>query len=262
MDFFKTDGFIMLKPYIRAVLIAVIGAVVIKLVCKAVASLLAKAKGNHLIDRFVINTVKIVLWAIVIIMILGAFGVDSSSVITVLAAVGAAFALALQNSLSNLASGLLLMLTDTFAKGDYIEANGIEGTVESIDLFQTIVITVDGKVITVPNGSMTTSNIINYSKYGTRRLDIPITVAADSDLEKVLRVLTELAKEDERVLAKPEPFAAVDSYADNGVRVFLRIFCKSSDFLDLRFALLNKLKPRLDREGIKVPFTQIEVHMT
>jgi small conductance mechanosensitive channel len=261
MGFLESAGFVMLSPYIRAVLIAAIGAIVIKLVCKALSALLARAKGNHLIDNFVMKVVRIVLWVFVIMMVLGALGIDSSSVIAVIAAAGAAIALALQDSLSNLASGLLLMLSGTFVKGDYINANGVDGTVESIDLFYTTVITVDGKIVTIPNGSMTTGNITNYTKHGTRRLDIPITVAMDSDLEKVLSALTELAKEDERVLDRPEPFAAVDSYTDNGIKVFLRVFCESSDFLELRFALHNKLKPRLDKEGIKVPFAQIDVHM-
>ena len=190
-----------------------------------------------------------------VVVTLGNFGVETTSIIAVLGAAGLAIGLALQGTLSNVAAGLMLLFLRPFKIGDWVEAAGVSGSVREIGLFTTIIDTFDNVYISVPNSAIWTSNIINHAKYGTRRLDLDIGVSYDSDLDEVESAMMELAA-DARVLAAPAPRFLVVSYGDSAINVRLRAYAEYDDFFDLYWDMNRSLKGVLDARGIDIPFPQ------
>ena len=190
-----------------------------------------------------------------VVVTLGNFGVETTSIIAVLGAAGLAIGLALQGTLSNVAAGLMLLFLRPFKTGDWVEAAGVSGSVREIGLFTTIIDTFDNVYISVPNSAIWTSNIINHAKYGTRRLDLDIGVSYDSDLDDVEAAMMELAA-DPRVLADPAPRFLVVSYGDSAINVRLRAYAEYDDFFNLFWDLNRNLKGVLDARGIDIPFPQ------
>ena len=194
-----------------------------------------------------------------LVVALGQFGVQTTSIIAVLGAAGLAIGLALQGTLSNVASGIMLLLLRPFSVGDWVESNGISGTVREIGLFATQIDTFENVFISVPNSSIWSSTIVNNSRHTVRRMDLDIGIGYDSDLDVVEKALLSLS-EDDRVLAVPEPVFLVVDYADNAIVVRLRLFAQYDDFFALNWDLKRRLKPLLDANDIEIPFPQRVVH--
>ena len=245
----------------KAIVILIIGKIVIGLVDKAVKKALAKTKLDPMLHKFIANTVKVILWAEIIIAIMTTFGFNASSLLTVFAAAGAAIALALQGSLSNFASGILIMVTKPFGKGDYIVAGGNEGTVDSIDLLATTITTVDNRVIIIPNGQLTSSSLVNVTKKDTRMVAMEIGVAYDSDIEKVKQVITDYVSKDSRVLESPAPFVAVNNYGSSAVEMLIRVWCGTGDYWGVKFDLQSGMKEALVNAGITIPYPKLDVNL-
>ena len=194
-----------------------------------------------------------------LVVALGQFGVQTTSIIAVLGAAGLAIGLALQGTLSNVASGIMLLLLRPFSVGDWIETNGISGTVREIGLFATQIDTFDNIYITVPNSSIWSATIINNSRHQIRRMDLDIGIGYTSDLNEVEKALLTLTK-DKRILSDPEPQFLVVDYADSAILVRLRLYAQYEDFFALNWDLKRKLKPLLDAHKIEIPFPQRVVH--
>ncbi len=251
-----------LLPILKAIIIVAVGFFLIKGVVKLLDKVLNKSeKINKLVIGFLEKVVKIILWMVVILAALDQVGVNPSSFLTILAAAGAAIALALKDSLSNLAGGILLMVSAPFEKGDFVECCGSAGTVDKIDLLHTTVITPDSKVVMIPNGSMMNSTITNYNKSGLRRVDMQIGVAYGSDIELVKKTLIKLAEDNEKVLANPGPDCMVGEFAGSAVTMYYRVWCKASDYWDVMFSLQGRMKDELKDAGVEIPFPQMTVHL-
>lgn len=194
-----------------------------------------------------------------LVVALGQFGVQTTSIIAVLGAAGLAIGLALQGTLSNVASGIMLLLLRPFSVGDWIETNSISGTVREIGLFSTQIDTFENVFISVPNSSIWSSTIVNNSRHNIRRMDIDIGVGYDSDLDVVETALLSLTK-DERVLTNPEAVFLVVDYADSAIVVRVRLYARYDDFFALNWDLKRRLKPVLDEHEIEIPFPQRVVH--
>ena len=194
-----------------------------------------------------------------LVVALGQFGVQTTSIIAVLGAAGLAIGLALQGTLSNVASGIMLLLLRPFSVGDWIETNGISGTVREIGLFATQIDTFDNIYITVPNSSIWSATIINNSRHQIRRMDLDIGIGYNSDLNEVEKALLTLTK-DKRILSDPEPQFLVVDYADSAILVRLRLYAQYDDFFALNWDLKRRLKPLLDAHNIEIPFPQRVVH--
>ena len=194
-----------------------------------------------------------------LVVALGQFGVQTTSIIAVLGAAGLAIGLALQGTLSNVASGIMLLLLRPFSVGDWIETNGISGTVREIGLFSTQIDTFENIFISVPNSSIWSSTIVNNSRHAVRRMDLDIGIGYDSDLDVAETALLSLS-EDERVLSDPEPVFLVVDYADSAIVVRLRLYARYDDFFALSWDLKRRLKPLLDAHHIEIPFPQRVVH--
>jgi len=199
--------------------------------------------------------VKYAILTLTVVVTLGNFGVETTSIIAVLGAAGLAIGLALQGTLSNVAAGLMLLFLRPFKIGDWVETAGVSGSVREIGLFTTTIDTFDNVYISVPNSSIWTSNIINHARYGTRRMDLDVGISYDADLDLAEEALMELAS-DSRVLADPPPRFLVVSYGDSAINVRLRAYANYEDFFDLNWDLNRRLKGVLDARGIDIPFPQ------
>ena len=194
-----------------------------------------------------------------IVITLGNFGVETTSIIAVLGAAGLAVGLALQGTLSNVAAGLMLLFLRPFRIGDWVEAAGVSGSVREIGLFTTTIDTFDNVYISIPNSSIWSSNIINHARYGTRRMDLDIGIGYGSSLDTAETALMSLAA-DPRVLSDPAPRFLVVSYGDSAINVRLRAYASYDDFFDLYWDLNRRLKGVLDEHGIEIPFPQRVIH--
>jgi len=248
---------------VLAVIFLLLGLQVIKIIRKLVGRALARTNADKGVSQFLDSFIKIGLTAFLILMIAVSFGLDAASVMAMLGSVGVAFALALQGSLSNCAGGVLILLLKPFVVGDYIiEGNkGQEGTVTEIQLFYTKLRTADDVIITLPNGSLANNNITNYTSMETRRLDVTVGISYEADLEKAKKVLLAVLEEEEHILKEKERKVFVKELADSAVVLGIRCWFLNEDYWDGRAAVLEKSKLALDRNGISIPYPQLDVHM-
>jgi small conductance mechanosensitive channel len=205
--------------------------------------------------------IYIALLTFVIIAAIGQLGIQTASFIAVFGAAGLAIGLALQGSLANFAAGFLLVILRPFRVGDFIEAAGVSGTVDAIEIFNTTLKTPDNRLIIIPNAKLSGDNIINYSAMDTRRVDMTVGVGYDADLSVVKTVLNDIISKDERVLSDPEPQIAVAELADSSVNFVVRIWVKTDDYWGVKFDTTETIKVRFDAEGIGIPFPQCDVHL-
>ena len=224
-----------------------------------------KSKGYQKIDNtvahFLANAFKAALYIIVIITSVIMIGIPAASIITILGSAGVAIGLALQGSLSNLAGSIMIMIFRPFKIGDYIEGNGVAGTVEDITMFYTVVKTPDNKVITIPNGALSNGNITNYSKMDLRRVDFNITVAYGTDVDEVKAILTEIAGANKLVLTDPAPFVALKEHGKDGISFTLRVWVNSGDYWTVNFGTLEEIYNVFNQRGIEIPLPQLDIHV-
>jgi small conductance mechanosensitive channel len=235
---------------IAAVLIYFIGRFIIK----KLLVFFKKTKGYEHLDptvrSFTDNFVKALLYIILVICIISVLGVPIASVITVLASAGVAVGLALQGALSNLAGGIMMLVTRPFAVGDYISDGTNAGTVKEINLFYTVLMTPDNCRITIPNGTMMNSSVIDYSASGQRRVDLTFVTAFDSDIERVQNDIMKVMKENSRILSDPEPFGRYEGENTQGMTFTVRAWCRSADYWDVYYDLKQKIREELQKDGI------------
>lgn len=246
---------------ISALIILFIGNLVVKAVANSVSKVLEKKKMDRAVVEFIHGLVRYLLFVIVLIAALGRLGVQTASVVAVIGAAGLAVGLALQGSLSNFAAGVLIVAFRPFKSGDYVEIGGVAGSVDSIQIFQTVLTTPDNKMVVVPNGSVIGSPITNYSRHNTRRIDLMIGVSYNADLQKTKALLTKICESDERVLKEPGVQVGVHTLADSSVNFVVRPWVKTAEYWDVYFDLMQEIKEGLDKEGIEIPFPQMDVHM-
>lgn len=246
---------------VGAIITLVIGMIIAGMISKTFHRMLTKRALDPTIVEFVSHMVKYVIVAFVVIAALGRIGVQTTSFIALLGAAGLAVGLALQGSLSNFASGVLIVILRPFKSGEYIEAAGIAGSVESVQIFATTLVTPDNKFVVVPNSAILGGNIINYSRKPTRRIDLVIGVSYQADLAKTKAVLESVIKAHSKVLKDPGVTVAVAELADSSVNFVVRPWVNSGDYWPVRFELMEAIKNGLDEAGIEIPFPQMDVHV-
>ncbi len=226
-----------------------------------VGKIMNKRGVDELISSFLSNIVYVALVAFVVIAALSKLGIQTTSFVAVIGAAGLAIALSLQGSLSNFASGVMIVAFRPFKVGDFVEAGGVAGIVEGIQIFSTQMRTGDNKAIIVPNSSIIGGNIVNYSAKDTRRVDMVFGIGYDDDIKKAKDLLITLIEEDERILKDPEPVVAVSELADSSVNFVVRPWVNSGDYWPVKFDFTEKVKTTFDKEGISIPFPQRDVHI-
>ncbi len=245
---------------IGAVLIYIIGRIIICVVKKVLNRILVKRKVDSGVFSFVNSLVGILLNILLAIAIIGKLGIETTSFAALLASAGVAVGMALSGNLQNFAGGLVILVLRPLKVGDFIEAQGVSGTVTEVQIFHTILTTPDNKVIYVPNGTLSSGTVINYSKKDTRRLDWTVCVEYGSDYEKVKSVLNRLIAADNRILKTPEPFIALNNLADSSVNLVVRAWVNAADYWDVNFDMNKVIYAEFNKEGIKFPFPQLTLH--
>ncbi len=246
---------------ISSVLILFIGNIIVKAIANGIAKVLTKKKMDRAVVDFVHALVRYLLFIVVLIAALSRIGVQTASVVAVIGAAGLAIGLALQGSLSNFAAGVLIVAFRPFKSGDYVEVAGVAGLVNSIQIFQTVLTTPDNKMVIVPNAGIIGGAIVNYSHHNKRRVDHVIGVSYDSDLQKTKEVITKVLEADKRVLQEPAITVGVTALADSSVNFVVRPWCRTEDYWGVYFDTLQAIKEGLDKEGISIPFPQMDVHL-
>jgi small conductance mechanosensitive channel len=228
---------------------------------KYIVVIMERRNVDALLASFSSNIVYVALVAFVVIAALSKLGIQTTSFVAIIGAAGLAVGLALQGSLANFASGVMIIAFRPFKVGDFIEAGGVAGVVEGIQIFSTQMRTGDNKQIIVPNSNITGSNITNYSAKDTRRVDMIFGVGYGDDIKKTKDVLTELIERDDRILKDPAPLVAVSALADSSVNFVVRPWVKSADYWGVMFDFTEAVKLRFDEEGISIPYPQQDVHL-
>ncbi len=246
---------------VGAAVILVVGWLLAKLARSVIKRLLGRAKMAEAAASFVASLSYAGLMAFVVIAAMAKLGIQTASFVAVLAAAGLAIGLALQGSLANFAAGFLLVVFHPFKIGDYVEAAGVAGTVEDIEIFTTTLRSPDNKQIVVPNARVTGDNIVNYSAKDARRIDMVFGISYGDDVNKAQDLLMELLRADNRVLADPEPVVAVGELGDSSVNFYVRPWVKTADYWDVRFSITKQVKLRFDEAGVSIPFPQQDVHL-
>lgn len=246
---------------LAAIAIFFIGKMVAKWIKRIIARGMKKASVDPLIVGFTTSIVYIGLMVFVVIAALGQLGIHTTSFIAILGAAGLAIGLALQGSLANFAAGFLLIIFRPFKVGDVVEAAGVTGKVDVIQIFTTTLKTPDNKTIIIPNAKLGNDNITNYSTQTTRRVDLTVGVSYDADLKAVRSILADIVNGDERVLKDPAAQIVVGELADSSVNFFVRVWVKSADYWDVYFDANESVKLRMDEAGIGIPYPQRDVHL-
>ena len=249
------------KNLVLALLIFYIGRWIVGLMVGAMRKVMQKQEVDKTLETFVCNLVRMALLVVVIIAAISKLGIQTASFIAIFGAAGLAIGLALQGSLSNFAAGVLIVMFRPYKVGDFVEAAGIAGVVEQVQILTTILRTGDNKQIIVPNSQIMDSIITNYSANDTRRVDMVVGVSYDDDLDKVRSTIEELVAADDRILDDPACTIAVSALADSSVNFAVRPWVKTADYWGVMFDLTEAIKKRFDQEGISFPFPQQDVHL-
>lgn len=250
-----------LVQVVVAIIVLLIGSRIIKFLLKLIRKSLDRSKVEAGVVTFLCSLVKYSLYFVLAMIILAQFGVTTSSVVAVLGSAGLTLGLALQGSLSNFAGGVLILLLKPFVVGDYIidGATGQEGTVSSITIFYTKLLTVDNRMILIPNGTLSNSSITNVTHMEKRRIDLLIGVSYEANLAKTKQVLSDVVKSEEKVLPGEPVEIYVSELADSSVQMGVRAWVKTEDYWPIRWKMTEDIKNALDANGISIPYPQMDV---
>ncbi len=246
---------------IIAIIVLTVGLKVAKIITKKIMSSKGILKFEISVRSFLNNLILITLDAIIVVSACLIIGIPATSFVALLGTAGVAIGLALQGAFSNFAGGIMILIFHPFKVGHYIETADISGTVDDISIFYTILKTVDNKTITIPNGTLMNSSVVNYSSMKTRRVDLSFSVSYDTDIELVKKLLLDTAKEHSLSLDTPEPFARLTSQNNNSYEFTLRVWCNSEDYWTLKLDLLEKINIEFKKNNITIPYQQIDVHL-
>jgi small conductance mechanosensitive channel len=243
-----------------ALVVFLIGRFLISLLKKLVVQMMEKRHVDAGIKSFVKSLVSITLTILLIVSVVGALGIETMSFAALLASAGVAIGMALSGNLQNFAGGLIILLFKPYKVGDWIESQGVSGTVKEIQIFHTILITGDNKVIYVPNGSLSSGVVVNYSDQQTRRVEWIVGIDYGEDYEKVQQVIKEILASDDRILLDPAPFVALHALDASSVNVIVRVWVKSADYWGVYFNINKEIYATFNHKGINFPFPQLTVH--
>jgi len=246
---------------IGAVLTAVIGWVVVKAIVGVAGKALGRAGVDATLSKFLKNLVNMLLMTVLALMVVGNLGVETSSFVAILGAATFAIGFALQGSLGSFAAGVMIMIFRPFKVGDFVEAGGVAGVIVEVGVFATIIKTGDNKKIICANSAITGGNIVNYSAYETRRVDMVFGIGYDDDIDKAKGILTDMFAADERVLKDPASMVVVSALADSSVNITCRVWVKSGDYWGVFFDSHENVKKKFDAAGVSIPFPQRDVHL-
>lgn len=246
---------------ILAVLVIVIGSKLIKILVKKIKNGKLFQKIEKSSQTFISSCLSIVLKIIIFIIAITILGIPTTTIVTIVGSAGLALGLALQGGLSNIAGGLMIMIFKPFKVGDFIDTHADTGTVKEINIFNTVLVTPDNKVVVLPNGTLSNSTIVNYNTMKIRRLDLNISTSYQDDITKVKQVLENIIKENENILKDKDILVALNDQGSDALVYLVQVWVKCEDYLKTKHQLLEKIKTTFDKEGISIPYKQLDVHV-
>lgn len=261
MNWLTTNGLSFCVSLMGALAFLFIGFWVSKLIVKALRKMMVRKNSDPGLISFVSSLANIALKIMIIISVMGMVGIQMTSFIAVLGAAGIAIGMALQGTLSNFASGVMILIFKPYKVNDYIEAQGVAGVVKEIQIFNTIITTVDNKTIIVPNSALATNLLTNYSKQDKRRVDWTVGVTYGTDFKVARDSIMRILEADSRILKDPAPFISIIELADSSVNIVVRVWVNTPDYWDVFFDFNNKVYATFNEEGIEFPFPQMDVHL-
>lgn len=244
-----------------AVVVLIIGFWVIKKITHATRIVMEKRDIDASLRPFFISLLGALLKVLLIISVMGMVGIEMTSFIAILGAAGLAVGMALSGTLQNFAGGVMILIFKPFKVGDFIDAQGHMGSVKEIQIFNTILTTPDNKTIIIPNGGLSNASMTNFSTQTTRRVDFVFGIAYGDDLQKAKSIISEIAKNDTRVLKDPEPFVRMSEMADSSVNITTRLWSKPEDYWGIYFDTMEAVYDEFNKQGINIPFPQMDVHV-
>ena len=244
-----------------AVIAAAVCLIVIRILLTVLDRALNRSKLDPSLRKLLRSLVQGGLWMVATIIVLSCLGIEVTSLVAVLSVIGLAFSLALQNFLSNMAGGMQLLASHPFKPGDFVEVGSCSGTVTEIGLFYTKLATVDNKLVQIPNSTIVSANITNFSAQATRRVEVKVSASYDAPTEQVIALLKGLVENHPLALADPEPQVHVDAYGDNAIGYMARVWCANDDYWTVYFDLMDGLKLAFDAAGVQMTYPHVNVHM-
>jgi len=244
-----------------AIVTLVVGLWLIGLLVKFVGKVMEARRVDESLRPFFKTLISVVMRVLLLVSVMGMIGIEMTSFIALLGAVGLSIGMALSGSLQHFAGGVLLLIYKPFKKGDYIEAQGYKGTVSELRIFNTIIYTLDNKVVFIPNGPLSTGTVVNYSTESTRRIDAVYGIGYSDDIDKARSVLEGIINSHDKILKDPAPFIGVKELASSSVNIEIRVWVNTVDFIEMGFYLNEAVKKEFDKNGISIPFPQMDVRV-
>ena len=260
-ELFRNFTGLSLSKVISIVILAVCCLLIIKVIQRCLNRILAKDKIEKSLHSFLRNSVNILLWFLFVLIMASAVGIDVTSLVAVLSVAGLAVSLAVQGSLSNLAGGIQVLTAKPFKVGDYIETNSVSGTVKEIGMAHTKLVTVDNKLIYIPNSEIAGAKIINYNPEELRRVDLVFSASYDDPTERVIDSIRSVIEAHPKALRDPEPFVRLSAFKDSCIDYTVRVWCETGDYWNLYYDLLEQVRTAFDRDGITMTYPHMNVHL-
>lgn len=252
-------GFI--PTLLLAIIIFAVGTILNKLILNLFAKGVERSKMDETVRKFLSSVIKIVITALVLIIVLTVLGIPMTSIITVLGTAGVAVGLALKDSLSNVAGGVILLINRTIKVGDYVDIGAYSGVVDEVSILFTKIVTVDNKDVYIPNGTVATSAITNYSSEGKRRVDLVFGISYDNDHKKAVEAIKSVIDKHPLILKDNDIFVRLGELGSSSMNITVRVWTKNSDYWTVYFDLIEQVKEKFDEENIIVPYNQLDVHV-
>ena len=250
----------LVRSVLPAVLVALVGLAVIKMILKVLTNLLERSKLEKAAHSLILSVARVILYLLLALIVADKLGVDVSGIIALASVLTLAVSLAVENVLANVFGGFTLLYTQPFHSGDFVEIAGQSGTVREIGLTYTKLTTGDNKMISIPNSAVTAAQIVNFSATGTRRVDVTVTASYDSPMDTVLESLRQAARMD-TVLSEPAPFCAVKSYGDSAIEYVIQVWTRSDDYWTTLYQLNRNIKECFDANGVEMTYPHLNVHL-
>lgn len=251
-----------LRSILSAVVIFLLCLIVIQIITRITDKLLSRsAHANATVKNLLHTTVKICLWVIAIVIVCGTLGIPTASLVAVISVAGLALSLSVQNIMTNIFSGITLLLSHPFKEGDLVDIGANSGIIQHVGLFYTVLNTLDNRVVSIPNGDITGASIVNYSTEPLRRVDTTFTTSYDDATETVKAAIREAIAMDSRIVADPAPFIVLSQYKDSCIEYIVRVWCNNADYWDVFFGLNENVRECFARHGVQMTYNHINVHM-
>ncbi|MBR4021390.1 MAG: mechanosensitive ion channel [Ruminococcus sp.] len=250
-----------LPTLIFAVIVFIIGIVAVKIITKIISRFMKKSTVDNAAVAFLVSFIRVVLYTIVIVSALTLVGVPMSSIIALIGAAGLAVSLALQNYLSNLAGGFIILFSKPFKSGDMIEIDSTTGQIKSINILYTKMLTSDNKTVLIPNGKVADAKIINYSEMPTRRLDMTFDISYSNDFEKAKEIIQGITDRNKLVHKDPEPLIRLGAHKESALEIVVKLWVANDKYYELFYDMSEAVKREFDKHGIEIPYNQLDVHI-